>query len=108
MVYFVFRYTGAFKRCFNWKIEPVFSVGTGDPERSSYGPNMAHRVLKSRLFYRNCIAQSFPFQFWACQGPANPHVTRLAHAPSLFVYSHRTRTLLPLSSLYWDSVDSQI
>jgi len=60
-----FWYTGAFKRCFNRKIEPVFSVGTGDPERSSYGPNMARRVLKSRLFYRHCIAQSFPFQFWA-------------------------------------------
>jgi hypothetical protein len=57
------------KRCFNQKIEPVFSVGTAGPERSPYGPNMARRGLERRLFYRHCIAQSFSFQLWARHYP---------------------------------------
>ena len=39
-------YTGVFKRCFNRKIEPVFSVGTGDPGRSSYDLDIPWRSLK--------------------------------------------------------------
>ena len=64
-------------------------------------------LFKSKIVVEACLSLSW-LEPAACQGPANPHVTRLAHAPSLFVYSHRTRTLLPFSSPYWDSVDSQI
>ena len=56
------RYTDTFKRCFNRKIEPFFSVQTPGPERSSYDLNIPQGSLKSRLFYRYCIFQLFPCQ----------------------------------------------